>query len=223
MNPEDLLGSLLRGALTSRGKRHRHASSAFGIGSSPLGLRAIAGAAAVAWGLYEASQNKAGAGTWGGGTTPSQPPMPTSTVPSPAVPPPVPQAPAVPGVPLEIARAIRLLVSAARADGDLAPEEGQNIARLAGEGGPAAEQLVRAELESPRPLAGIVGGVHDPAQKAELYGMAFTLLRADENVNGAERIYLAQLAHLLGLDAAGAARLEAEVVATIDKENGQDA
>ena len=38
--------------------------------------------------------------------------------------------------------------------------------------------------------------------KHELYILAFTIVRADENVSGAERIYLAQLAHQLGLDAA---------------------
>ena len=38
--------------------------------------------------------------------------------------------------------------------------------------------------------------------------LAFTIVRADETVSGAERIYLAQLAHQLGLDAATAARLE---------------
>ncbi len=198
MNPEDLLGSLLRGALAGRGKRHRRAASAFGLGGSHLGLRAIAGAAAVAWGLYESSQNKA---------TPS------------AAPRTAPEAPAVAGVPVEVARAIRLLISAARADGDLAPAEGQNIARLASAGGPAAEALVRAELDDPRPLAEIVAGVADPAQKAELYTMAFTLLRADETVSGAERIYLAQLAHRLGLDAATAARLETDAAANIDKED----
>jgi uncharacterized membrane protein YebE (DUF533 family) len=212
MNPEDLIGSLLRGALSGRGKHHRRASSAFGIGGSHLGLRAIAGAAAVAWGLYESSQAK----NSGGGPT-AQPATPRST------PPPVPQPPATPGVPPEIARAIRLLISAARADGDLAPAEGQNIARLASAGGPAAEALVRAELDSPRALAEIVAGVGDPAQKAELYTMAFTLLRADENVSGAERIYLAQLAHLLGLDAAMAARFEVDAAAIIDKEGAQDA
>ena len=44
----------------------------------------------------------------------------------------------------------------------------------------------------------IVSGVEDPAQRATLYGLAFAVVRADEQVGGAERIYLAQLAHLLG-------------------------
>jgi uncharacterized membrane protein YebE (DUF533 family) len=47
-------------------------------------------------------------------------------------------------------------------------------------------------------------------------------VRADEQVNGAERIYLAQLAHLLGLDAATVARLETATAARIDEADGRD-
>ena len=46
--------------------------------------------------------------------------------------------------------------------------------------------------------------------------MAFAVVRADETVTGAERIYLAQLAHALGLDPAAAARIEKEAAARID-------
>jgi uncharacterized membrane protein YebE (DUF533 family) len=46
--------------------------------------------------------------------------------------------------------------------------------------------------------------------------MAFAVVRADETVSGAERIYLAQLAHALGLDPAAAARIEKEAAARID-------
>ncbi len=58
--------------------------------------------------------------------------------------------------------------------------------------------LVERELQQPRPLAEIVAGVTDPAQRATLYNLAFAVVRADEQVGGAERIYLAQLANLLG-------------------------
>ena len=68
----------------------------------------------------------------------------------------------------------------------------------------------------PRPLAEIVAGVTDPAQRATLYVLAFTVLRADEQVSGAERIYLAQLAHLLGLDPADGAALEKDTGERID-------
>ena len=221
MNPEDLLGSLLRGALLGRGKNANRAIHAIAHGhpQSLIRLRHIVGAAAVAWGVYEAHQAKNPGGLEAGAPASASPkPDP----PAPAPPLPTPQPAAIAGVPPEIARAIRLLISASRADGELSPEEGQKIARLASEAGFAAEALVRAELQSPRPLDEIVAGVDDPAQKAELYALAFTLLRADESVTGAERIYLAQLAHRLGLDAATAQHLEQEAAASIDKEEGKD-
>jgi len=77
--------------------------------------------------------------------------------------------------------------------------------------------VVAAELTRPTPLASIVAGVTDAGQRATLYGLAFTLVRADEQVNGAERIYLAQLANLLGLDPAAAAKIEAAASAQIDQ------
>jgi uncharacterized membrane protein YebE (DUF533 family) len=61
-----------------------------------------------------------------------------------------------------------------------------------------------------------VAGVADPAMKAQLYQLAFAVMRADENVSGGERIFLAQLAHALGLDPATTARLESEAAARID-------
>ncbi len=46
--------------------------------------------------------------------------------------------------------------------------------------------------------------------------LAFTIVRADETVTGAERVYLAQLAYQLGLDAATVAQLETDTAARID-------
>ena len=45
----------------------------------------------------------------------------------------------------------------------------------------------------------IVAGVTDAREKQALYTLAFSIVRADESVSGAERIYLAQLAALIGL------------------------
>ena len=45
-------------------------------------------------------------------------------------------------------------------------------------------------------------------QRGDLYTLAFAVARADETVSGGERIFLAQLAHQLGLDAAAVAELE---------------
>jgi uncharacterized membrane protein YebE (DUF533 family) len=105
-------------------------------------------------------------------------------------------------------RLVRLAISAARADGDLSLEERGRILARAREIG--AEELVTEELTALRPLAEIVGGVSDPELKAELYTLAYNIVRSDEGVTGAERIYLAQLAHQLGLDPAATQRLETE-------------
>ena len=48
--------------------------------------------------------------------------------------------------------------------------------------------------------------------------LAYTILKADEQVSGAERIYLAQLAHQLGLDVAAVSSLEAETSKNIDSQ-----
>ena len=102
-------------------------------------------------------------------------------------------------------RLVRLAISAAQADGGMGETE-RAIQRVATEQGMA--DVVAAELTRPTPAGGIVAGVTDAGQ-GPLYGLAFTLVRADEQVNGAERIYLAQLANLLGLDPAAASKIEA--------------
>jgi uncharacterized membrane protein YebE (DUF533 family) len=107
------------------------------------------------------------------------------------------------------------MVSAARADGSLGEAEQRAILDHARQAG--AEALVAGELERPTPLPEIVAGVIDGRQRADLYVLAFAIVRADETVSGAERVYLAQLASLLGLDAATAAGLEREAAAQIDK------
>jgi uncharacterized membrane protein YebE (DUF533 family) len=109
------------------------------------------------------------------------------------------------------------MISAAGADGHLGPEEREAIlaeARIVG-----AEDAVARELESPRPLPEIVAGLDDPKLKEDLYTLAFGIVRADEEVTGGERIYLAQLAHQLGLESSVVTRLESEAAARIDAES----
>ena len=62
----------------------------------------------------------------------------------------------------------------------------------------------------------------DPRQRTTLYVLAFTILRADEQLTGAERIFLAQLAHLLELGPEDAARLERDTGERIDALGDQD-
>jgi uncharacterized membrane protein YebE (DUF533 family) len=205
MNAEDILGGLIRGALEGRGgrKRHRRTDSALG---SLVNAKNILAAAGLAWGIYEAHQQQKSAG---GSPSSARPPLP------PSAPPPVPPEPETEGgLSPAVLRLVRLTVSAARSDGQLGLEERGAILEKAREVG--AESVVAQELTAPRPLAEIVAGATDPALKAQLYTLAFAIVRADESVSGAERIYLAQLAHQLSLDAATVASLEGRAEATID-------
>jgi uncharacterized membrane protein YebE (DUF533 family) len=109
---------------------------------------------------------------------------------------------------------VRLAISAAYADGTVSDKERAAITQQAQAAGSA--EIVERELQYPRPLKSIVAGVTDQAQRATLYVLAFTIVRADEQVSGAERIYLAQLANLLGLDPDAVAALEKDTGERID-------
>jgi uncharacterized membrane protein YebE (DUF533 family) len=206
LDAEDILDGLLRGALSGRRKSWGRAGRAV-RGSGLINARTLLAAAGVAWGLYETWQSSQASAAPSGSRRSARPA---------ATPPPL--AGAAPaeaaGLPEPVLRLTRLMISAARADGDLGEAERERILAEAREVG--AEELVRREIESPRPLGEIVAGVTDPQLKEQLYTLAFTIVRADETVTGGERIYLAQLANRLGLDAAAVARLEAEAAARID-------
>lgn len=212
-NPADVLSIVLRGALGRSGRKRARRAQRFLTGHKGfLSASTLIAAAGVAWGIYDTMKAQ---------SNPSVPQVPGV--------PQVPQAgfegvPGVPGVPpipaaIEaaldpVARVIRLAVSAAKADGTLSEQERGLIMQRAREAG--LEAVVEAELNQARPLADIVRGVTDPAVKNELYVLAFTIVRADEAVTGAERIYLAQLAHQLGLDPAAVTAIEADTSTRID-------
>jgi uncharacterized membrane protein YebE (DUF533 family) len=207
LDAEDILNGIVRGTLSGRGKswsRTRHAVR----GSGLINARTLLAAAGVAWGLFETWQGQQqAAGTGAAAPTPGVSPPPAAT---PAAAP----AEDPSGVPAPVARLLRVMISAARADGELGPAEREKILAEAREVG--AEELVRSEIEKPRPLGELVAGVTDPDLKRQLYTLAFVIVRADETVTGAERIYLAQLANRLGLDAAAVAKIEGEAAAHID-------
>jgi uncharacterized membrane protein YebE (DUF533 family) len=224
-NPADVLGIVLRGTLGRSGRKRARRATRFISGHKGfLSASTLIAAAGVAWGIYDSLQGKdqgATGATGASGAMGSVPGVPGV----PAVPgavPPVPGA-SVPGAAVAAAvdsaldpvgRVVRLAVSAAKADGTLSDEERQLIMDRAKEAG--LEGVVEAELNQTRALADIVRGVTDAVMKQELYVLAFTIVRADETVTGAERIYLAQLAHQLGLDAATVATIERDTAAAID-------
>jgi uncharacterized membrane protein YebE (DUF533 family) len=191
-----------------------------------LSASTLLGAAGVAWGLYDSlktssAMSPTGAmgatGTVGAAGTASA----TGVM---STPPPIPGTAAAPAITsgvlasepidVDVLRLVRLAVSAARADGTLLPAERALILSHAREAG--VESIVEAELAHPWPMAEIVGGLSDEQRKRDLYVLAFTIVRADEHVSGAERIYLAQLAHQLGLDPATVRWLEGDTASRID-------
>jgi uncharacterized membrane protein YebE (DUF533 family) len=201
-NPVDLLSVVLGGALGRSGRKRAHKAAHFlGGRGGFLSASTLIAAAGVAWGIYDSvkAQNQGAVGAAGAsGAMASAPPVPPLPVP----------------LPDPVLRVIRLAVSAARADGDLSEQERVLILARAREAG--LEAAVETELATPHPLADIVRGLTHEEGRKELYILAFTIVRADEIVSGAERIYLAQLAHQLGLDAATVAALESETAARID-------
>lgn len=204
---ERLIGSVLRGTLTGGRKRGRRALSYAGRKGSLLSARNLLLLAGVAWGLYETASKRGGADTGSPGQGPAAPP------PLPGSGGAVPQ-PTASAAEAEALRVVRLAISAARADGTMSPGERERILAEAHDAG--VDALVAREVDAVHPLADIVRGVSDPRQREALYQLAFVIVRADEGVSGAERIYLAQLAHALGLDPSATARIEDESTRAID-------
>ena len=210
-NPADVLSVVLRGTLGRSGRKRARRAARFVTGHGGLlSASTMIAAAGVAWGIYDTLKGQKGGGV------PGVPPAPIGQVP------PVPMVPGVPpagasGEVDALGRVIQLAVSAARADGQLTEQEKTMIMDRAREAG--LESIVEAELNQTRPLADIVRGVTDPAVKKDLYVLAFAIVRADEQVSGAERIYLAQLAHQLGLDPAAVQAIETETANKIDQQS----
>lgn len=224
MDTSDIVSIVLRGALGRFGRKRARRARNFLTGHSGfLSASALMAAAGVAWGVYDSLQPTTVA-SGQAGVAPAAP----VAVPVPAgfSIPPIPAGPTAgragspePPLPFDVLRLVRLAVSAARADGALSPQERAAILQRAREAG--VDAIVDRELAQIRPLSEIVAGVSDTTQREELYVVAFTIVRADETVSGAERIYLAQLAHQLGLNPATVANLEQTTAAAIDATAGE--
>ena len=226
-----LVSDILRGVLGGRRKRSRRAAHFLtgglargvtrGVLSNPGTMLGIAG---VAWGILETLQNQhstapgSGGGLAGAPTSSTPSSTPSSTLPSPMPPasgsrqpPPIPGAAPLAPAGDERVRLVRLAVSAASADGAMNEKERAALVQQVTAAG--AAELLERELANPRPLPEVIAGVSDQADRATLYLLAYTILRADEQISGAERIYLAQLANLLGLDP--------PLVQTLEKNTGE--
>ena len=204
IDPGSLVESVLRGVLGVRPKRSRGALRFLtgrrgGWMSNPNTLLTAAG---VVWGIFETMNQPA--------------PSTTAPVSVPPVPPIPPVSNFPTAVPKDALRMVRLAISAANADGVMTDKERAAVVEQANASG--GSELVGFELNQRRSLADIVAGVTDPAERSTLYVLAFTVVRADEQISGAERIYLAQLAHLLGLEPDDVTKLEADISKRIDLE-----
>ena len=209
-NPADMLSMVLRGTLGRSGRKRARRATQFLTGHKGfLSASTIMAAAGVAWGIYDTLKNQ----NQGAAAAP-----PVDTGANLSAPPPIPTFPTVPAAVAAaidpLMRVIQLAISAAKADGTLSPQERALILERARQAG--VDGIVESELNQTRPLGDIVAGITDVATKKELYVLAFTIVRADENISGAERIYLAQLANYLGLDVATTQAIEAETAAAID-------
>jgi uncharacterized membrane protein YebE (DUF533 family) len=220
MDESMLINGVLRSVLGGRRRRSRRAMRYLGrplsgslgsIGGSLLSNpNLLLTAAGLAWGIFETLEQ---GGAPGAGSTAAAPSPATPA----ATPPPLPVAgPSAAPVSEQALQIVRLAISAAYADGSVSDQERSAIldqARIAG-----VDQIVEQELLKPRPLAEIVAGVTDDSHRATLYVLAFSILRGDEQPSGAERIYLAKLAHLLGLDPKTVPQLEQNAAKRIDAE-----
>ena len=241
---EQLLGSLIGTTLGLRGKRHGRAHGFLTGGPSSFlntsTLLTAAGLAATAYTLYRAHQTGtpvSSSSVSGGppplaasssapfGAPPSPPPISARTLAAPpgssgalaSSDPPAPRAgaaPAADAAPVDaLTRLVALSLAAARCDGDLGEEEYGRLLEVAR--AHKAESLVSHELAAARPLADLARGVRDDAEKADLYVLAYSIVRADESVSPVERAWLAEWASLLGLDANATARLEKDAAQRI--------
>ncbi len=222
MDVEQLIGSVIQGALGGKRKKSRDVTRFLTGGkSSFLNASTLLALGGLAWGVYETMTQSAGTPATPPGSTPAAPRPPSGPVVPPplptsgaaVVPPPLPGSARPPAVSPEVLRVLRLTLSAASADGVLSANERDAILAQARSVG--AETIVMPELETPRLLAEIAGGVTDPRVREDLYTLAFSIVRADEQVHDGERRYLEELARHLGLDAAAVTRLEQQAATRI--------
>ena len=216
MDESLLLNGVLRAVLGGRRRRRSRRALNYltggGRGSFWANPSTLLTAAGVAWGIYETMQHSntsgsVGSGSAGGSEGVSSVGSQGSGSGS---------AQAASTVSPEVLRIVRLAISAAYADGSVSDVERAAILDQAKTAG--VSDIVEAELQQPRPLAEIVSGVSDAAQRATLYVLGYSMVRGDEQPSGAERIYLAQLANLLGIDVATVQELEQKAASRIDAE-----
>jgi uncharacterized membrane protein YebE (DUF533 family) len=216
MDESLLLNGVLRSVLGGRRRRRSRRALNYltggGRGSFWTNPSTLLTAAGLAWGVFETMQKSGSLGSMGSGG--SEGSVGLSSVGSQGSGSGSGSASSASAVSPEALRIVRLAVSAAYADGSMSDVERAAIVDQAKAAGVA--DIVEAEMQQPRPLAEIVSGVGDAAQRATMYVLGYSMVRGDEQPSGAERIYLAQLANLLGIDVATVQELEQKAASRID-------
>lgn len=93
---------------------------------------------------------------------------------------------------------IRAMIQAAKADGQIDPEEQARILEHLKDAGPEEIAYVKEQMAAPLDLAGLVSDTQ-AAMKAQVYSSALMAITVD---SPAEKAYLQQLASALGIDPA---------------------
>ena len=205
LNPEKILGGLLRGSTRSRGMFGK-----LGVGTIGLGLLGVAMEAATHYMGNSGTQQRSG------GLNPSTPhgapSGPVSPQGGPPLPPPIPGTPAA-GLPppppateirstegsREAVLLIRAMIVASNADGAIDEEErGRILERLQGVAlTPEEHAFIVHELLSPCDLDGIVNEIKSQETAKQVYTVSLMAIEVDTD---AKRQYIKALAQRLCLD-----------------------
>lgn len=204
LNPDKILGGLLRGSSRKSGMFGK-----LGAGTVGLGLLGVAMEAAEHYMNKAKTPQSAGPPPSPPGGAPSTaPPQPPGAVPTPppapeghaAAPPPPPSPGTAPAEGTgDAVLMIRAMIAAAAADGMIDEEErGRILDKLkAVELTPEEHSFIVQELLSPCDLDKIVRAVETPAIARQVYAVSLMAIEVDTD---AERKYITSLAARLGLD-----------------------
>ncbi len=199
LNPEKILGGLLRGSSRGSGMFGK-----LGAGSVGLGLLGVAMEAAEHYMNKARAPQGSGPPPVPGGAPSTPPPQPPGAEPTP---PPAPGAPSTTAGPTPVegpgdsVLLIRAMIAAANADGIIDEDErGRILDRLkAVELTSEEHAFVSHELLSPCDLDTILSGVKSPETAKQVYAVSLMAIEVDTD---AEREHIKTLADRLGLDEA---------------------
>ncbi len=205
LNPDKILGGLLRGNSRRSGMLGKLSAGSVGLGLLGVAMEA----AEHLMNKAKTPQNAVAPPSPPGGIPPTPPPQPQGAVPTPPPPPAGPAAPPSPPPATETAPErdpgsaavllIRAMIAAANADGMIDEgERGRILDKLRDVELTSEEHaFIVQELLSPCDLDAIVRAVQTPDMAKQVYAVSLMAIEVDTD---AERKYITSLADRLGLD-----------------------